>query len=36
MNWIKSNLHKQRMLILGNESPLLIITAIAGLWLALS
>lgn len=36
MNWIKANLRKQRMLILGNESSLIFITAIAGIWLALN
>lgn len=36
MNWIKTNIRKQRLQILGNESSLLFITAIAGLLLAMN
>lgn len=34
MNWIKTKIHKQRIMILGNETSLILFTAIAGLYLA--
>jgi hypothetical protein len=36
MNWIKTNLRKQRLQILGNETSLLVVTAFAGLLLTLN